>query len=484
MGIVIQQSLKNTVSTYLGFGIGAVNTLFLYTYFLTDTYYGLVGYLIAIANIMTPLLTFGVHNTLVKFFSSYASGEEQHRFTAMTFFLPLLTIIPVGVIGILGYTWIAVLLSGENELLKEYLWMTYIIAFAMAYFEVFYAWTKVHMRSVLGNFLKEVFHRIVIMALLFMVFFEFLSVTDFIYGIMFMYIARMLLMLAVAIAVKQPKLQFRLPENAREVINYSGVIMLSGAVAIVLLDIDKFMIGQFKAIENVAFYNVAIFIAMVIVVPARAMHQIVYPLTAKLINTKDDAALKNLYKRSSLNLYIIGGLIFLLIIVNIGELYTIIPTQYSSGIGVVFLIALAKLMDNLLGNNNAILFNSKYYKMVLLFGILLAIVTVILNIIFIPVWGITGAAFATLLAFFSYNTAKISFVYAKFKMHPFSPETLKTTVLLIVLFLLFYFWNFRFHPVLNIALKSVLLGILYGIFIFKLKLSEELSGLASKYLKK
>ena len=31
MGIILKQSFKNTVTTYLGFGIGAVNTLFLYT---------------------------------------------------------------------------------------------------------------------------------------------------------------------------------------------------------------------------------------------------------------------------------------------------------------------------------------------------------------------------------------------------------------------------------------------------------------------
>ncbi|MEM9686387.1 MAG: oligosaccharide flippase family protein [Bacteroidota bacterium] len=245
MGIVINQSLKNTVSTYFGFGIGAVNTLFLYTYFLTDAYYGLVGYLIAVANIMMPLLTFGVHNTLIKFFSSYSSAEEQHRFTAMMFFLPLLTIIPAGLIGVLSYQWIVPLLSEKNELIKEYLWLTYLIAFAMAYFEVFFAWAKANMKSVFGNFLKEVFHRIVIMGMLFMVFFEVLTLVDFIYGIAIMYLVRMLLMGIAAIRVKRPKMRFNMPQNSREILKYSGFIMLSGSIAIILLDIDKFMIGQF-----------------------------------------------------------------------------------------------------------------------------------------------------------------------------------------------------------------------------------------------
>ena len=34
MGIVLRQSFKNVLATYLGFAIGALNTLFLFTYFL------------------------------------------------------------------------------------------------------------------------------------------------------------------------------------------------------------------------------------------------------------------------------------------------------------------------------------------------------------------------------------------------------------------------------------------------------------------
>ena len=41
MGIVLRQSFKNVVATYLGFAIGALNTLFLFTYFLSKAQYWL-----------------------------------------------------------------------------------------------------------------------------------------------------------------------------------------------------------------------------------------------------------------------------------------------------------------------------------------------------------------------------------------------------------------------------------------------------------
>ena len=69
MGIVLNQSLKNTIITYLGFGIGAINTLYLYPIFLGATYYALTNYILSVANVIMPLFAIGMQNTLVKFFS-------------------------------------------------------------------------------------------------------------------------------------------------------------------------------------------------------------------------------------------------------------------------------------------------------------------------------------------------------------------------------------------------------------------------------
>lgn len=137
MGIVRSQSFKNTLYTYIGFIVGAINTLFFYTNFLSETYYGLVGYLLSTATILMPLMAFGVHNTLVKFYSSYTDVVQQQRFTFMMFLLPLAIILPVGALGIIGYEWIVELLSANNTIIAPYVWTIYVVAVALAYFEVF-----------------------------------------------------------------------------------------------------------------------------------------------------------------------------------------------------------------------------------------------------------------------------------------------------------------------------------------------------------
>jgi O-antigen/teichoic acid export membrane protein len=207
------------------------------------------------------------------------------------------------------------------------------------------------------------------------------------------------------------------------------------------------------------------------------------PLTAKYLNEKDYASLNDLYKRSSMTLLAVSGFIFLLIILNINQLYEILPEKFTGGLFAVIIVSLAKLYDNSLGNNNAILFNSDYYRTVLFFGVLLAIMAIVLNAIFIPVYGIEGSAFATFLAVFIYNTIKIIFVKQKFNMLPFTLGSTKIVMTLIVLSIGFYFWDFPFQPIVNIILKSILIGLIYSVIIYKLNVSEDISNQIKKYLR-
>jgi O-antigen/teichoic acid export membrane protein len=229
---------------------------------------------------------------------------------------------------------------------------------------------------------------------------------------------------------------------------------------------------------------VAIFIATVIAVPSRAMLQIIYPITARLMNENKHEELNDLYKKSALNLQVFGGLVLLGIFLNIKELYKLIPSEYSGGIAVVFIIGLTKFYDVILGNNNAIILNTKYYKTVLFFGLLLVFMMVGLNMLLIPPYGIVGAAWATLISVLVYNSIKLLFVVKKMNLFPFTVNTLKSAAIIMGIFVLFYFWDFSFHPILNIVLKSVLITIVYVWINYKLIISEEINEFIDKMLSK
>ncbi len=483
MGIVVNQSLRNTITTYLGFGLGAINALFLYTNFISDQYYGLVAYILSAANIMMPLMAFGAHNTIVKFYSTFKSKNALNSFLTLMLILPIVLSIPLAFVGYVAYDTIADYLTTKNEIVRDYLWYIFLTALSMAYFEVFYAWMKVQMQTVFGNFMKEVFHRVGAMFLLFAIHFKFIDIDQFMLGIVGVYILRALIMMCYAFSTRLPVFRFGKIDKLSSILKYSSLIIIAGSIATIILDLDKFMLNNYIDIEKVAYYSVAVFIATVIAVPQRAMHQILLPLTAQFLNENNKEALKDLYQRSSLTLYVISGFIFLLIVLNINQLYAIIPSEFGDGLIVVFLISVAKLYDNLLGNNNAILFNSDYYRMVLVFGVILAVLAVLLNLILIPMYGVNGAGLATFIAIVVYNTIKIIFVKRKFNMFPFTSETLKITILLLILVIAFYFWEFPFNAYLNIVLKSMAIGVVYALVIYKLNVSEDITEAIRKYLR-
>ncbi|GGH41530.1 sugar isomerase [Mangrovimonas yunxiaonensis] len=483
MGIVVKQSVKNTVATYLGFAIGAVNVLFLYTQFLSPEYFGLISYILSTANILMPLMAFGVHNTIIKFYSSFRSKQSQNSFLLLMLLLPFAIIIPFGFIGWLCFNEIALWLSADNVIVTDYVWLIYVAAISFAYFEVFYAWSRVQFQSVFGNFMKEVFHRLCITVLLVLLHFGYLSVDGLIYSIVGVYVLRMVIMKGYAYSLRFPSFKFTKLTNTVSIIKYTSLIILAGSVANIILEIDKFMINRYVPIEQVAYYSVAIYIATVVGVPARAMHQIVSPITAKLLNEKNKQELVVLYKKSSLNLFIVCGFVFLLIVLNINQLYVMIDDRYANGLLVVFVVGFSKLMEALLGNNNAILFNSDYYRMVLFLGVVLVVLAVFLNMYFIPNFGINGAAFATFIAFLIYNVAKIGFVHKVFKMWPFSANTVKVLVLLLISLGAFYFWDFKWHPIVNIALKTALFAVFYGGIVYAMKLSEDINRIIHRLLR-
>lgn len=484
MGIIFKQSIKNTTVTYLGFAIGAINVLFLYTRFLTEEYYGLVGVILSTSAILMPLMAFGVPNTLVKYYSNFNDSKSTDGFLTLMVLLPLVIVIPLAGASYFANEIIGNFLARENTIVKDYVWNIFLIGLAMAYFEIFYAWSKVQMKTVFGNFMKEVFVRVGVSLLLILLYMGSISADFFLKALVVLYLLRTLLMKLYAFSLRRPKIRLKWPENAGSMVNYSILIILGGSTAVILLEIDRFMINQFIPIQNVAYYTVAIFIATVIAVPARAMHQITYPMTAEILNRNDLAELKKLYQKSSLTLFIVSGFIFILILLNLNDFFSLLPEAYRGGYVIVLLIGFTKLFDALLGNNNAILFNSDYYRVLLFMGVLLAFFTILFNWLLIPLYGLNGAAFATFMAICIYNGLKLIYVKRKFNIMPFTGETAKIAGLLILMMVIFYFIELDFKPLVNIVLKSILITAIYVGALYRYKISEDVYAILSGFFRK
>ena len=479
MGIVVNQSYKNIIIISVALVIGGVNTLYFYPVFLKAEYYGLVVFLLATSNLLQPLISFGSQHTIIKYFSSYNSAKEKDIFMSSIIFLPILTIIPICYLVVQFHDIIASFLSLKNPIIESYVWVIFLVAFATSYFEVFYSWARVQLKSVFGNFLKEIYPRVSIFILLLLVFFDIISKENFVWYLTGFYYLRLLIMIAYSLKLYTPNFYFKLPVNTKQILSYSIYIFLAGSAASILIDIDKFMIPQKEAISQTAFYAVAVFIATVVEIPGRALFQIVNPLVAKALNTNNFTELKMLYKESSLNLLIISGLFFLLINLNIVPFYELMDNpSYGTAVWVVLMISLSKLILMSFGCGPAILATSKFYKITLPFSIGMALSVYFLNDYLIDLMGINGAALSTLIVVAVFTFLKIIYLKSKLNLSPYSFNSVKTLFIIGSLFLIFENISFPFKGISLIIINSLIIGLVYTLVVYY----SNLSGTLNKFL--
>ena len=480
MGIVVNQSYRNIIIISIALVIGGVNTLYFYPVFLKAEYYGLVVFLLATSNLLQPLISFGSQHTIIKYFSSYNSAKEKDIFMSSIIFLPILTIIPICYLVVQFHDIIASFLSLKNPIIESYVWVIFLVAFATSYFEVFYSWARVQLKSVFGNFLKEIYPRVSIFILLLLVFFDIISKENFVWYLTGFYYLRLLIMIAYSLKLYTPNFYFKLPINTKQILSYSIYIFLAGSAASILIDIDKFMIPQKEAISQTAFYAVAVFIATVVEIPGRALFQIVNPLVAKALNTNNFTELKMLYKESSLNLLIISGLFFLLINLNIVPFYELMDNpSYGTAVWVVLMISLSKLILMSFGCGPAILATSKFYKITLPFSIGMALSVYFLNDYLIDLMGINGAALSTLIVVAVFTFLKIIYLKSKLNLSPYSFNSVKTLFIIGSLFLIFENISFPFKGISLIIINSLIIGLVYTLVVYY----SNLSGTLNKFLR-
>tara|TARA_B100000767_G_C19778435_1_gene544334 strand:+ start:6679 stop:8151 length:1473 start_codon:yes stop_codon:yes gene_type:complete len=487
MGTIARQSFYNIISILFAFALGGFNTIVFYPRIIGPEFHGLIVAMLANSNIIQPIFSYGIQHSVIKFYSACTTKREQDNLLIFSVILPLLVIAPLA-FSVYYFDSITNYLFSDDSPYKSFLLLIFSVAIATAYFEIFYSWLRIKKKTVFGNFLKEVYQRLMITILLTLYLFGWFDFEGFVITIILGYYLRLVLIINYAIRVYRPQIHWEIPNNVRVVLSYCSYTFLAGFSASLVLDLDKSMIEQILKPEYVSFYTVAIFIAAVIEAPSRAMVQIVSPMVAEALNQNKHDRLEDLLKKSSLNLLLVSGLLFVLITTNLDAIYKIIEilnqkAGYASGLPVILLISITKLFSSSLGCLNNIITNSEYYKYLLFFSVGAAFLAFTLNLEFINTYGFIGAAIATLIVVTLFNFLKIGLVYYKLKIHPFSIKSFWILLLIVALYFLFVNIQIEISPFFSILIKSLFSGGLYLGISFFYNLSEEVNLFINRFIK-
>lgn len=488
MGIIIKQSIKGSIWSYLGVVIGFVTTAYLYSEYLTSEIVGLLGLLLSYAILFAQLSSLGIHGVTSRLFPYFRDKEKGHNGYLFIAFL-------VAAFGfslfLIAYLLFSPQLIASNieksKLFADYVYLLIPLTFFTLFYTLLDVYNKLLYKAVLGTFLQEFFQRILIFGVV--VFYAF--------GLISTHI--LVLSFAVAVCTKtlviliylfwrgelnlKPSLGFVTKKLRKEMQSVAVFSILTGVGSSLVFSIDKIVINQMLGLSDTGVYTIAFFFGALVIIPSRPLLRISGTLIADAWKRNDVVYISDIYRRSSINQFVIATFLFGGIWINIDNILVILGSDYAGAKWVIFFIGIANVMNMATGANGQVLRYSKHYKVALYFLIVLVVLVLVSMVVFIPKWGIVGAAAAIALAKFVNNLMRYVYVYWKFKMQPF------TTKFLLVFVAFLAAWVFssllsQMQLLPDIFIRSTIFTIVFGGIILLFRVSDDVDSIKNKLLRK
>ena len=489
MGIIIKQSLSNLIISYTGIALGFILTILLYPHILSPDEYGLTRVLFSASFISTQFAHLGFQNLVIRYFPVFKRAAPQnHGFLFWVLTIPIIGfLIFAGIYFSADSTIIAYYAEQSPLFVDYYLWVLPLTLFIL-YFEILNNYLRSLRDSVTGSFAMEIIQRLITISLLGVYFFDWITFHLFIMLFVLSYLINPLIV-AIQIARRgewklRPNMRLMRRPLLKGMVNYGLFSMLGGLTTVIVWNVDILMLGSLAGLDQTAIYAIAFYMASVIAIPQRSINKIVSPLLADFIKNKEWNEVGSIYTKSSLNQLIPGIFIFGLIWINLDVVYHMMPDFYASGRWVVFIVGIGKIIEMITGVNGLILINSRHYRVSFYTNLILIAVTIGANYIMIPLYGIEGAALASVLAILIYNGTKYLWVLIKMRLQPFTKKTVIVTLLGIGSLSVTQLFTLSDFYLIEAIFNSVVFTVLFAGPVIIFSISEDLNDMLKNMVDK
>jgi O-antigen/teichoic acid export membrane protein len=371
--------------------------------------------------------------------------------------------------------------NSKVHLVKDYFYLIYPLTFSLVVFSVFEIYCRSMLKTVFPLVLRDLMFRvfsllIIIAVALHWIGFEFFTILYCSYY----FLAAAAIMYYVHYIKKfhfVPKISYVSKRLSRKMFSYSAIMFGGGFFGIVAQNIDTIMIGGLdkRELAGIASFTVATYIATIIQIPQRGLTSVVSPMIAQAWKDKNLVLISSLYKKTSINLMVWSICLFLLIWLNLDELFTFLPEKYSDGKMVVTIMSLSIIIELSTGANSEILINSGYWKLSFFTQLMVLILLIPANYFMIKEFGIVGSAYSNLVGFFIYNFIRCMIIKVKYDMLPFDMNTLKVILIAVVVYLVLLVIPPIENVYLSIIIRSTAIVALFGGAVLWWKVSEDVS---------
>ena len=486
MGVIAKQSIKGTIVTYLGVAVGFLTTFFVITRFLTAEEIGLARVLIDAATLFIGLAQLGTNTSILRFYPYFKSAErEEHGFFFWTIVVPMLGFLLVALLFMICYTPLSHWFGEKSPLFVNYYYLVLPLAFFMLYQTVFETNANVRMHIVVPRAVRELLTRVGLLVVYLLYAFDVLTMDGFVWSLIGVYalaaLCNAVYLFSLGGVSLKPDFAY-LKQNkpiVRKYLLYTAFLILSAVVSVLAPTLSSFFITAQMGLNYTGIFAIATYMAVMVSIPYRSLTAIASPQMSMAIKNDNRAEAGTLLAQVSGNLLLIGGLILAVIWVNIDVIFAILPNgaTYAVARRTVLLLGLGQLFVATFQFALTTLSYSRFYPLSLLFSFVLTALALVLNNLFIPRWGMDGAALATLIADVSYYALAVIAVRLILGCRILTRRHVLTILLLVLLFAANRLCV-QYMPVTNIWLSGLLRSLLIVIAAwgaYRLKLSPEIN---------
>ncbi|MBN8689054.1 MAG: oligosaccharide flippase family protein [Chitinophagales bacterium] len=495
MSNIRRQSIISSLVIYMGFGVGLLN-IYLFTKqgIFEEQQYGLYNAIIAIATLMMAFSSFGVPTYIYKFFPYYKSHlpdkkNDQAAIAIITGVIGFIFIIIAGIV--LKQLVVKKYITNAPDIITYYQWI-FPMGFGLLIFTLLEAWAWQIHKSVFTNFLRELGWRLFTLVLIILYSYQLISFDLFVKLFTFSYPFIAIVLLLYLLATRQIHFNFSISKVTRRfsgsIIKLSSFVYAGLVIFNISLVFDSLLIPSVldDALAQLAIYSVAQNIASMIQAPQRGIisASMIHLSTAWKEKNKD--LISRIYKRSSINQLIFATGFFSLVVLNLQDavLTFQLKDTYLNAFYVVIFLGLAKVVDMGTGVNSQIIITSTFWRFEMFSGIILLAIMLPLSYILTKSNGIVGTAVAQLVSITVYNIIRVVFLWKKFRLQPFSVQSLYTLLLAGSCFAASYFLFRDLHSWAGLFARSIFFCVVFGVTATYMKLSPDIQPVLMQIQKK
>lgn len=480
MGIVRRQSALNFIWSYLGVGLGYVNKVILFSEILTRGQFGLLELLLTFMTIGAEISLLGVPKIITRFFPRFR-GHPTREGSLMFFIL---------VYAMAGFALLTLILLFFKPFLVEAYSVNsplfaasyaYILPITLGYFlyKIAAGFSGSLFRSVIPMLSFEVVQKLLMTALIVSFYYQWF---DFDTLVLLFVLSYFVPAVIIFIDIQRQRLKWK-PDwsifNSRSgklMIQYGLFTSLSDATVILVQRVDMILIALLIGEAEAGTYAIAIYFSALIAKPSRSMKGILGPLIATRLKERNFEEVEMLYRKTALNNVLIGGILLVGLIVNIGPFFELLPKHAYAEVPAMILGA-ALLLNVFSGPHRFVILNTRLFKVDFYANIVLLISAILIDIWLIPSLGLTGAAIGTLVVTIGYNLFGMLYVGHHMKMKTFAWKNMVVFLLLAGITAFGLLIPDLSHPFLTMTARSVVVVSLFGGYMLLAKPSKELHEL-------